>query len=133
MVEGSEVPQGPVPVTPPGGMTREDVKSVATYQKVILLCILALLLAYVVMVAVPVELKPLFALPLFGIKCAATVFVFLLALKLYSTALGIVFGILTLLPCVGLIVLLIINAKATATLRANGIKVGLLGARWSDL
>jgi hypothetical protein len=44
-----------------------------------------------------------------------------------------VLGILTLIPLVGLIVLLIVNGKATNLLREDGIHVGLLGARMSDL
>jgi hypothetical protein len=32
-------------------------------------------------------------------------------------------------PCVGLITLLVVNAKATSILKAAGLKVGLLGAR----
>lgn len=47
--------------------------------------------------------------------------------------LGIVLGILTLIPCIGLIVLLVINGKATGVLRENGIGVGLLGANLSKL
>jgi hypothetical protein len=46
---------------------------------------------------------------------------------------GVVLGILTLIPCVGLIVLLIINSKATGILKKNGVRVGLLGAKMSDL
>jgi hypothetical protein len=62
------------------------------------------------------------------LSIAGTVFVFMLAMKVYSTGLGIVLGLLTLIPCVGLIVLLIVNGKATSVLQANGISVGLLGA-----
>lgn len=59
--------------------------------------------------------------------------VFLLAVKLYGTALGIVLGILSLIPLIGLLVLLGVNGKATSVLRANGVKVGLLGARLSEV
>ena len=59
----------------------------------------------------------------------ASVFVFLLATKVYSTGVGIAMGILTLIPCLGFIALLIINAKATSTLNLNGVRVGLLGAK----
>jgi len=58
---------------------------------------------------------------------AAAVFVFLLAVKLYE-GLGVALGVLTLIPLVGLIVLLVVNQKATGTLQANGYKVGFLGA-----
>ena len=46
----------------------------------------------------------------------------------YSIGLRILFGFLMLVPCVSLIVLLILNAKATTFLRAAGLRVGLLGA-----
>jgi hypothetical protein len=46
----------------------------------------------------------------------------------YHIALRIVFCILMIVPLVNLITLLILNSKATATLRRNGYKVGLLGA-----
>jgi hypothetical protein len=63
-----------------------------------------------------------------AVSVTAAVFVFMLALSLYSTGAGIVLGILTLIPVVGLIVLLVINGKATNVLRRHGIRVGLMGA-----
>ncbi|HZZ81823.1 MAG TPA: hypothetical protein VFE62_25205 [Gemmataceae bacterium] len=39
---------------------------------------------------------------------------------------------LTLIPCVGLIVLLVINGAATSTLRQYGYHVGFLGADLSQ-
>ena len=42
-------------------------------------------------------------------------------------------GIGTAVPLLGIIVLLIINARATAALRAAGVRVGLLGARDRDI
>jgi hypothetical protein len=64
---------------------------------------------------------------------AGTTLVFLLAIKVYGTRVGILLGILTLIPLVSLIVLLRVNAKATSVLRQNGIKVGLLGADLSQI
>jgi hypothetical protein len=63
------------------------------------------------------------------ITLASAVFVYLLAASVYSTAVGILLGVLALLPCINLIMLLIVNGKATSVLRAHGIKVGLLGAK----
>jgi hypothetical protein len=37
------------------------------------------------------------------------------------------------IPCVSLIVLLVVNQQATKILTQNRIKVGLMGARLSDL
>ncbi len=108
--------------------TREDLKSVAMLQKAILLCILVNLGSMVGNYFVPEEYN-LPVLGLFGVATlASTVFVFLLAAKLYGAASGIMMGLMTFVPCMGLIVLLIVNGKATSVLQANGLKVGLLGA-----
>jgi DNA-directed RNA polymerase subunit RPC12/RpoP len=104
-----------------------DLREVALYQRVVLF----LILAYIGVVASQFALEPddrwmlLFvAVP---VVVAAAVFVFLLAVKLYE-GLGVALGVLTLIPLVGLIVLLVVNQKATGTLQANGYKVGFLGA-----
>ena len=57
----------------------------------------------------------------------------LLAIQLYGIVGGILMGVLTLVPCLGLLLLLLINEKATRVLRQNGIRVGLLGADPSQL
>ena len=62
----------------------------------------------------------------------AMVFAFALSLKVYSTTTGILLAMLTLVPCLGLFVLLVVNGRATAVLRQNGHKVGLLGAHLSE-
>jgi hypothetical protein len=41
-------------------------------------------------------------------------------------------GILTLVPLLGLIILLIVNQRATGVLQAKGYRVGLLGASLSQ-
>ena len=46
----------------------------------------------------------------------------------YQIALRIIFCILMIIPLLNLITLVILNSKATTTLRNNGYKVGLLGA-----
>lgn len=116
-----------------GKMKRSDLRSVAIYQKAILLCILLYICVAGARFLMPPEIQLLVSLALVPVAITSTVFVFLLATKTYGTGLGIVLGILTLIPCVGLIVLLIVNGRATSTLREHGIQVGLLGARLSDL
>lgn len=117
----------------PPTLSREDLISVATFQKGVLYCILAYILLVGFQFAIPPEGRLYLGLIALGVIITATVFVFLLATKVYSTCLGIVLGILTLIPCLGLIVLLIINAKATGVLKQNGIRVGLLGANTADI
>jgi hypothetical protein len=110
------------------GLSRQDLYSVAIYQKVILLCILCYLVAVVAQFALPPHLRLFLGLGFIGVAIAATVFVFMLAIKLYGVGGGVVLGILTLIPLIGLIVLLVVNGKATAVLQKRGYRVGLLGA-----
>ena len=112
---------------------REDLRSVAKFQKGIILCILIQLVALVGQFALPPAVRPILGLGILVVGLAGTACVFLLAVKVYSTAVGILLGILALIPCIGLIVLLIVNGKATGILKRNGIKVGLLGAKLSDV
>lgn len=112
---------------------REDLKSVAMYQKGILVCILIYIIAMVCQFAIPLQLRMLLGLGIVALGLAGTAFVFLLAMKVYHPAVGVLLGILTLIPCLGLLVLLMVNGKATSILKQNGIKVGLLGASLSDV
>lgn len=107
---------------------QEDLRAVALYQKGILVCILVQLLAVIGQLAVPAEMRILVALVALATGLVGLVFVFLLATKVYGIGAGVILGVLTFIPCIGLIVLLIINGKATSILRQNGHKVGLLGA-----
>ena len=112
---------------------REDLRSVAKYQKGILVCILIQLIAVICQFGVPVELRPIIGLCVLVVGLVGTVFVFLLATKVYSTGAGVLLAILTCIPCIGLIVLLVVNGKATGILKQNGVKVGLLGANLSQI
>jgi hypothetical protein len=107
---------------------REDLRSVAVYQKGILVCILINLCIIVGRVFVPEGVQLLLLAVYVPVGLAGVVFIFLLAMKVYNTALGVLLGLLTFVPCINLIVLLIVNSKATSVLQLNGYKVGLLGA-----
>jgi hypothetical protein len=116
--------------------TPEGIREIAGRQRVLILCILAGILILLGLIAGQRTLPPVVQLVLllayYGSAIAGTVFVFLLATKIYGTGIGILLGILTLIPCIGLIVLLIVNGKTTAILKQNGVKVGFLGARVPD-
>jgi hypothetical protein len=114
-------------------LSRETLRAIAGNQKAIILCIVVYLCLIPIQFLIPEEVRIFLALALIPLGIAATVFVFLLATKVYSTGTGVVLGILTLIPCIGLIVLLIINGKATSVLKENGIHVGFLGASSSDI
>lgn len=113
--------------------SHEDLRSVAVYQKGILVCILIYIVAVVFRVALPPELQFLLAAAILVDGIIGTIFVVLLAMKVYRTGIGILLGILALVPCFGLLVLLAVNSKATQVLKQNGIRVGLLGADLSQL
>ena len=113
--------------------SREDLRRVATYQKGILVCILVQICAVIALLAVPPDIALFVRLGSLVIAVASTVFVFRLAMNVYSTGVGIVLGILALVPCVGLLALLFVNGKATSVQRQNGIKVGLLGANLESI
>ncbi len=123
-------PEAPVMAEAVGVLSgsREDLRLVAKYQRGLLICILIYLVSGVVSRLVPPEIMLIVASGVLVAAIAGLVFVFLLSTKVYGTGAGVILGILTLIPCIGLIVLLVINQKATGVLRQNKIKVGLLGA-----
>ena len=116
-----------------GKAVQQDVKTIAKHQKALIICILIQIAAFCVQLGVPPQLRPIVSLAYLVTSLAATVFVFMLAMKLYSTGMGIFLGILSLIPCLGLLILLMVNSKATTALKESGIKVGFLGAKLSDL
>jgi hypothetical protein len=56
------------------------------------------------------------------------IFVFLLAWELRGPFAAVVFGFATVVPCMGLLILTLVNGYATAELRKHGIAVGTFGA-----
>jgi hypothetical protein len=67
------------------------------------------------------------------ISLTAAILVWAIAIKVFGGGLGTLFGIMSLIPCVGLIMLLVINGKATAVLQNHGYTVGFLGVPMSEL
>jgi len=124
-----EPPQTPTAATGVLSGDFADVRSVAKYQKAILICILIQIGAVISQFALPPALAPLLGIAMIGVSLISAILVFLLAIKVYGVGLGIVLGVLALVPLLGLLILLMVNGKATRILTDNGIKVGLLGAR----
>lgn len=110
--------------------SREDLRRVAKAQKGILVCILLSILALGMTATIGEgsEAHTLLSFVVLVVGVIGAVFVFRLAMIVFGTGLGIVLGVLSLIPLIGLIVLLVVNGKATNVLKQNGIKVGLLGA-----
>ncbi len=102
-----QAPQTTSAVTGVLSGSRDDLRSVAKCQKGILMCILIYLVAVFGQVVLPPEIRPLVGLGVLVVGLVGAVFVFMLAIKVYGTALGILLGVLSLIPCIGLIVLLL--------------------------
>lgn len=71
------------------------------------------------------------SLATFAVMIFSIVYVYRLAKALGSPAL--LYAIAMLVPCLGLLMLLMIVSRATATLKKAGIKVGLMGVSKADL
>jgi hypothetical protein len=110
-------------VTPPPGWIRE----IVTLQRIISVFIVGYLLviplSYIVMAFQNRLIGDFISLFMIIVLIAGVIFVIRLGLALYRPFVGIVLGILSFIPLFGLIVLVILNNKATAVLEANGIKV----------
>jgi DNA-directed RNA polymerase subunit RPC12/RpoP len=111
---------------------RDSLKKVAIAQKGILVSILLQIILYIAAYLAP----PQFRLIVFGASLIASlagmVFVFMLAINLYSIVAGIFLGVLALLPLISLVVLWMMSGKATRILKDAGHDVGFLGARLSE-
>ena len=104
--------------------TDTEVLVIAKRQKAIIWLILLSIPAYSASIVIP------FIPIIFTI--ISLVFIYQLAAALKESAPWL-YVILGLIPCVSLIALLVINARATSALKARGIGVGLMGARKDDL
>lgn len=120
----------------------KGLRYIALRQRIIIVCILIhfciltaqFLLPEIIRSAPNPQMLQLWSILILGLVVIANMIialicVFGLAIRFYGVALGIILGIATLIPLFGIIALLIVNNKATKTLRANGVKVGIMGAR----
>jgi len=109
---------------------RDRLREVARLQRYINLVVLAYFSAGALTRAVAeVPGGPILAgVVAVAVILTGAVFAVQMARALYSTAVAVVCAILLLIPCVGLLTLLLLNGRATQRLTAAGLKVGLLGA-----
>lgn len=120
----------------PAGPDRVYLRHVARQQRNIMLCILAYfagcLMGITSRLAPPGPIQPIMGLIAFVAVISAMIFALICVIRLitrmYGTVVGVILGILILIPLIGLIVLLVVNGKATAILKQHGLGVGLLGA-----
>jgi hypothetical protein len=132
----------PVPETQPDP-DRGKLREVALRQRAVTSCLLVYLIVGVARISLlpnpgnppnpkdgpgPIILILIVGLLTLAVIITTAVMVFRLAITIYGTGTGVLMGILTLIPILGLVSLLIVNGKATGILRSHGIKVGFMGA-----
>ncbi len=119
----------------PSGSNREHLIKVATAQRHVLFVILAYLALLPFNIAA--QQVPQLAVILLPVAIivfiAGAITVFRLASLFRGKAVAVLYLIGLLIPCLGLILLLVISSEATNLLKSNGIKVGLLGANPNDI
>lgn len=106
---------------------KEDLRKVAVYQRGMILCILVNILLYVGMLMFPV-----LQIAYIIVAIVQLVFVFGLASRTYNIVAALLLTVLAIIPCLGLLILLMVNQRATSVLKANGIHVGFLGVNISQ-
>jgi hypothetical protein len=111
---------------------RADLKTVALAQKSIIVCILLNFGAIAARFLLPPELGIFLAAGLVILFLVQLVSVVFLATKVFNVLTGVIYAIGTIIPCIGLLILLIVNNKATEILRKNGHHVGLFGANLAE-
>ena len=102
-----------------------EVLDIAKHQKAIIWLILVSIPAYAASVFIPF-------IPTLIVGVISLVFIYKLAAALRESAPWL-YVLLGIIPCISLIALLVINSRATAALKARGIRVGLMGANGDDL
>jgi hypothetical protein len=150
-------PSAPPPLPRPGntssprGFSKADILEIARGQKAMIWLFLVSLFALgfrsipfldASIIAIVAHLKAtvwltLFSLALFGIRFVATgilsmIYVYRLAQATRSPTPGL-YAAMSLIPLIGLVVLLMVNSDATDLLRRRRIRVGLMGANKGDL
>ncbi|MGH7976453.1 MAG: hypothetical protein ACREDS_12885 [Limisphaerales bacterium] len=108
--------------------TDKEVIAIAKRQKAILWLIVAELVTFWIPLWIP------FLMPFISILAGiiGIIFIYRLGKAVHSSAVW-VYVVLAFIPLVGLVVLFILNNKATRILRQHQIHVGVMGARNKDL
>ena len=122
---GTELKPASVRVTrPPVLYSKTELLDIATGQKAVIWLMLLSIAAYAAAFVMPY-------IPLI-VGIISLMFIYRLAVSLKEPAPW-QYVVLGIIPCAGVIALLVINSRATSVLRARGIRVGLMGARRDDL
>ena len=110
----------------------ESLKRIARYQRWLIAVVLGQLILWAGFIALTLLARraPQVQFPTvltFILGAVGAVFVFLLSWELKGPFAAVVFAAATVIPCMGLIVLTLVNGYASTELKKNGVKVGVFG------
>jgi hypothetical protein len=111
---------------------RAELRSVAVDQRAILIAMLIQIICNIVAFNASLSVARVLLITSLLVGLASLFFILRLATKLYNVFVGFFLGILCVVPCLGLLMLFVINGRATRLLQQNGIRVGLIGANLSQ-
>ncbi|MBN9122447.1 MAG: hypothetical protein J0I06_25440 [Planctomycetes bacterium] len=119
---------------PAGERSPDELKRIVRYQRWLVAVVLAQLVlwaGYVGLLVVSGPRRPDMDFPAaltLVLGAVGGIFVFLTSWELRGAFAAVVFGLATVVPCMGLLILALVYGYATTELRKNGVKVGLFGA-----
>jgi hypothetical protein len=112
----------------------EELRRIARYQRWLIAVVLAQLALWGGFIALSVLGRgrepdmhfPVILTLLLG--CVGGIYVFMLSWELRGAFAAVVFGFATVVPCMGLLILTMVNGYATTELKKHGVPVGVFGA-----
>ena len=116
--------------------TKEQIIAIAKNQKYVLIFLLFRIISYLLIMGGMTGdvLGQLFSLLVLVFSILTVIFFVKLMIALrIATVWVVVRAVLSFLPIIGLVVLLVVNSKATKVLKSTGIEIGLLGASKSTI
>jgi hypothetical protein len=127
--QGQSTSRTRVNIQQSGGQPSRDILPIAENQKYLMWAILAQIVAFVAATV----LSELGLLLILVAVVAQAFFVFKISMASFPEPTGIILGVMSLIPCLGLIALLVINGVATNILKGCGVTVGFLGVPDSEI
>lgn len=109
----------------------EALKRIARYQRWLIAVVLAQLALWAGFIVLMPLLGGSVQFPVvltFILGCVGGIYVFMLSWELKGPFAAFVFAPATIFPCMGLLILTLVNGYASAELKRHGIKVGVFGA-----
>jgi len=119
----------------------DQLRRIVRYQRWLIAVVLAQLMLWLGFIALMVlardrdvdDMMPFPMVLTLFLGVVGGIFVALTAWELRGGFAAVVFGLATFVPCMGLIVITLVNGYATTELKKHGIRVGIFGATVADI